>query len=107
MSGERHAGDGSAPRRARRTRESATAASRSRAANHAATRAQEPTSGFETGGRERRLRAAMGVSAGVALLGIAVEGTTQSTIGAALVLLGAVGLMYTIHKYGRLGPEGS
>jgi hypothetical protein len=41
----------------------------------------------------------------VALVGIALVAVSGSSAGAVLTLGGLVGLMYFIHRYGRLGPE--
>jgi hypothetical protein len=52
-------------------------------------------------GRERIIAGA----ALVLMLGLAAVGTRPSDAGTGLTLAGLVGLMYGIHKFGRLGEE--
>jgi hypothetical protein len=42
----------------------------------------------------------------LATVGLLMVGLGPSELGAALTLLGTVGLMTSVHRYGRLGPEG-
>ena len=49
----------------------------------------------------------LAVSATVLLCGLWLVGLGPSTLGTALSLLGAVAMLYSIHRYGRLGPEQS
>ena len=47
----------------------------------------------------------LAASATVLLVGLGLVGLGPSALGTALSLLGAVAMLYSIHKYGRLGPE--
>ena len=47
----------------------------------------------------------LAASATVLLVGLGLVGLGPSALGTALSLLGAVAMLYAIHKYGRLGPE--
>ncbi len=55
--------------------------------------------------RHANLTLSMGVSASVAIAGLAWVGATKSFPGACLTLVGLLALMWTIHLYGRLGPD--
>jgi hypothetical protein len=46
------------------------------------------------------------VSSAVAVVGLGLVGLGPSEVGAALTLVGTVGLMASVHRYGRLGPDG-
>jgi hypothetical protein len=45
-------------------------------------------------------------SAAVALAGLALVGTGPSLPGKVLCIAGVLGLVVSIHRFGRLGPEG-
>ena len=51
----------------------------------------------------RRVRALLAASAGVCLLGLALTGTGNRPLGGMVLLLGWGGLIYAIHRFGRLG----
>jgi hypothetical protein len=48
----------------------------------------------------------LALAAALTALGLYVVGTRETSFGGALVLAGLVGMMFCIHRYGRLGPEG-
>jgi hypothetical protein len=49
----------------------------------------------------------LAISAAIAACGIYLVSTSESEVGIGLVLIGLVGLMFYIHRYGRLGAEGA
>lgn len=53
------------------------------------------------------LQRLLAVASTVTALGMYLVGTRESVPGMALVLAGLVGLMFCIHRYGRLGEEGA
>lgn len=55
---------------------------------------------------ERSIRRTLVGSAAVALAGLALVGTGPSLPGMVLCIAGVLGLVVSIHRFGRLGPEG-
>lgn len=55
--------------------------------------------------RARSIRTWLLGAAALAVVGIALVGTSTSTPGVVLVIVGVVGLVAGIHRFGRLGPE--
>ncbi len=51
------------------------------------------------------LRSLIATSGTVTLIGIALAASEQQEIGGWLTLLGLVGLIYSLHRYGRSGPD--
>ncbi len=47
----------------------------------------------------------VGLAASVSVVGLALVGTRESRVGAMVVVLGLLGLMWSVHRYGRLGTE--
>lgn len=58
----------------------------------------------QPGSAVRRERLAL-VAATTAMIGLSIVGIAPSDAGAIVTLVGLVGLMYSVHKYGRLGIE--
>ncbi len=56
--------------------------------------------------KHRHLSLSMGIAASLAIAGLAWVGVQKSFLGACLTLAGMIALMWTIHLYGRLGPDG-
>lgn len=52
---------------------------------------------------ERRLA----VTGTVTIVGLAMVGTGASDVGAVVALIGALSLFWSVHLYGRLGPDSS
>jgi len=52
--------------------------------------------------QQRRLA----LAATITIVGLGFVGTGESLVGLVLTLLGALNLVWAIHRYGRLGPEG-
>lgn len=48
----------------------------------------------------------LALAATVTIIGLGLVGTGESMVGVALTLLGALNLIWAIHRYGRLGTEG-
>ncbi len=51
------------------------------------------------------LRSLIAGAGTVTLIGIALAASEQQEIGGWLTLLGLVGLIYSLHRYGRSGPD--
>jgi hypothetical protein len=104
--GAADASDGSTePRRARRRRREAV----DRAPVRRARSADRPVAVRPAHADEvvdwRHPQRWLAVSSTVLLIGLGLVGLGPSPLGTALSVLGAVALLYAIHKYGRLGPE--
>jgi hypothetical protein len=55
--------------------------------------------------RARTLQRALAISASIVIVGLALVGTHSSAVGGLIVVLGMLALMWSVHSYGRLGPE--
>ena len=56
---------------------------------------------------ERRLREAIRLGATGALVGIALSAADAATLGGTLTVLCVLWLVWSLHRFGRLGPEDS
>jgi hypothetical protein len=60
----------------------------------------------EAAARPLSLARMLALAAAVLAVGLYIVATRESILGAALVLAGLAGMMFFIHRYGRLGEEG-
>ena len=58
-------------------------------------------------GPERGPRRTLAAGAAAALAGIALVGIDSSDAGVVLCVVGVLAMIYGIHTFGRLGPEGA
>ncbi|RLB52848.1 MAG: hypothetical protein DRI90_21750 [Deltaproteobacteria bacterium] len=73
-----------------------------RRARRAVPEARTAATGLLAGLTQQRRLA---LSGSTTVMGLALVGVGESLVGAVVVLAGLVALMFSIHKYGRLGVE--
>lgn len=54
---------------------------------------------------EARARSSLVVAGGASVLGVALAGTVNRTIGGVLLVLGWLAFVYALHSFGRAGSE--